>query len=155
MVPLGIVSITLIVLQPLAVGAWCTPCFVAVSAMLIMIALTLDEVVATGQFLGEARREGQPLWRTFWLGGPFGTGRSPVSGSPRCGECPGDGLGCGHALEPAPERGPERVAHARAVGGATPASRWSDAIVAALVILLSLPRGPVGERYGTGHRYIR
>ena len=41
------------------------------------------------------------------------------------------------------------------LGGATPASRWSDAIVAALVILLSLPRGPVGERYGTWHRYIR
>jgi len=41
------------------------------------------------------------------------------------------------------------------LGGATPASRWSDAIVAALVILLSLPRGPVGERYGTWQRFIR
>lgn len=27
------------------------------------------------------------------------------------------------------------------LGGATPASRWSDAIAAALVILLSLPHG--------------
>jgi hypothetical protein len=43
-VPLGVVSITLIVLQPLAVGAWCTPCLIAAAAMLVMIALTLDEV---------------------------------------------------------------------------------------------------------------
>lgn len=68
-VPLGAVSITLIILQPLAVGAWCTPCLIAATAMVIMIALTLDEVVATGQFLVQAKREGQPLWRTFWAGG--------------------------------------------------------------------------------------
>jgi hypothetical protein len=40
------------------------------------------------------------------------------------------------------------------LGGATPTSRWSDAIAAALVILLSLPRGWVGERYGTWERFI-
>ena len=68
-VPLGIVSITLIVLQPIAVGAWCTPCLVAAAAMLIMVSLTLDEVVAMGEFLVLARREGQPLWHTFWAGG--------------------------------------------------------------------------------------
>ena len=50
-VPLGIVSITLIILQPLVVGAWCTPCLIAAAAMLIMISLTLDEVVAMLQFL--------------------------------------------------------------------------------------------------------
>lgn len=68
-VPLGVVSITLIILQPLSVGAWCTPCLIAAAAMLVMIALTLDEVVAMGQFLFQARREGQSLWRVFWLGG--------------------------------------------------------------------------------------
>jgi uncharacterized membrane protein len=68
-VPLGIVSISLIILQPLAVWAWCTPCLIAAAAMLVMIALTLDEVVATLQFLAQAKREGQPLWRTFWMGG--------------------------------------------------------------------------------------
>ena len=41
------------------------------------------------------------------------------------------------------------------LGGATPASKWVDALVATLVILLSLPRGPVHERYGTWERYIR
>ena len=68
-VPLGIVSVTLIILQPVAVGAWCTPCLIAAAAMLVMIPLTLDEVVATLQFLVQARREGQPLWQTFWMGG--------------------------------------------------------------------------------------
>ncbi len=68
-VPLGVVSITLIVLQPIAVGAWCTPCLIAAAAMLVMISLTLDEVVAMIQFLVQAYREGQPLWQVFWIGG--------------------------------------------------------------------------------------
>jgi uncharacterized membrane protein len=68
-VPLGVVSITLIVLQPIAVGAWCTPCLIAAAAMLVMISLTLDEVAAMLQFLVQARREGQPLRRIFWKGG--------------------------------------------------------------------------------------
>lgn len=74
-VPLGVVSITLIILQPVAVGAWCGPCLVAALAMLIMIALTLDEVVAMGLFLVQVHREGQPLWRVFWLGGTLAEGR--------------------------------------------------------------------------------
>jgi uncharacterized membrane protein len=68
-VPLGIVSVTLIILQPIAVGYWCTPCLIAAGAMLIMISLTLDEVAAMVQFLIQARGEGQPFWQTFWMGG--------------------------------------------------------------------------------------
>ena len=41
------------------------------------------------------------------------------------------------------------------LGGATPASKWSDAIAAVLVILFSLPRGALGERYGNWQPYIR
>jgi hypothetical protein len=68
-VPLGIVSIVLVMLQPIAVKAWCTLCLVTAGAMLLMIAPAVDEVVAMGQFLLAARREGKPLWRTFWVGG--------------------------------------------------------------------------------------
>jgi uncharacterized membrane protein len=68
-VPLGVVSISLIILQPLAVGAWCTPCLIAAAAMLVMITLTLDEVVAMLQFLVQARQEGHSLWKIFWQGG--------------------------------------------------------------------------------------
>jgi uncharacterized membrane protein len=68
-VPLGIISIVLVILQPVAVGAWCTLCLVTAAAMLIMISPAVDEVVAMGQFLAGARREGKPFWRTFWTGG--------------------------------------------------------------------------------------
>jgi hypothetical protein len=67
--PLGIVSIVLIVLQPVAVGAWCALCLITAAAMLIMISPAVDEVLATLQFLAGARREGRPFWRTFWAGG--------------------------------------------------------------------------------------
>jgi uncharacterized membrane protein len=50
-VPLGIVSIVLVALQPLAVGAWCTLCLATAAVMLVMIAPALDEVIATVQHL--------------------------------------------------------------------------------------------------------
>jgi uncharacterized membrane protein len=82
-VPLAVVSVTLIILQPVAVGAWCTPCLIAAAAMLVMISLTLDEVVATLQFLAQVRREGQPLWQTFWLGGALREGTDAAPGPVR------------------------------------------------------------------------
>jgi hypothetical protein len=68
-VPLGITSIVLVILQPISVGTWCTLCLVTALFMLVMIPLALDEVVAMFHFLGGAKREGQPLWRIFWVGG--------------------------------------------------------------------------------------
>lgn len=81
-VPLGLVSITLVILQPVAVGAWCTLCLLTATAMLLMIPLTVDEVVAMLQFMVRAVRDGQPFWRTFWRGGTLNGGepdeRSPA-----------------------------------------------------------------------------
>ncbi len=68
-IPLGIVSIVLVIMQPLAVGEWCTLCLFTAAAMLLMIPLSLDEVVAMVQFVARRRREGVSAWRTFWLGG--------------------------------------------------------------------------------------
>ena len=68
-VPLGIVSTVLIMLQPLAVGTWCTLCLVSAAAMAVMIPLTLDEVVAMLQFMSQKKREGVGYWHTFWYGG--------------------------------------------------------------------------------------
>ena len=67
-VPLGVTSIVLVILQPLAVGAWCFLCLLAALAMLAMVPATLDEVVAMLQFLRAVRSEGKPLWRAFWRG---------------------------------------------------------------------------------------
>ena len=38
---------------------------------------------------------------------------------------------------------------------ATTASAWNNVLAGAALILLSLPRGPVGERYGLWQRFIR
>ena len=67
-IPMGVTSIVLVILQPLAVGAWCTLCLVAAVAMLVMVPLSLDEVVAMVQIVLRRRREGVGIWRTFWLG---------------------------------------------------------------------------------------
>lgn len=74
-VPLGVVSIYFIIIQPIEIGTWCALCLIAALAMIIMIPYTLDELVAMGQFLIQSRRRGEPFWRTFFMGGA-----SPGSG---------------------------------------------------------------------------
>ena len=207
-VPLGIVSITLMILQPVVVGAWCGPCLVAALAMMIMIALTLDEVVAMGQFLVQARREGQSLWQVFWLGGSLTEGARDERPT-RPDVVSAKAMVWGVALPwnllasaaigvwllaaPAVLGSAPPAAHSdhlvgalvvtvaltaladvgRALrfinvlfgawfiaapwllGGATTAAAWNDVLAGVALILLSLPRGPVGERYGISQRLIR
>lgn len=84
-VPLGVTSIVLVILQPLMVGTWCTLCLVAAVAMLIMVPLALDEVIAMTQFMLQARRAKKPLWRIFWMGGSIDNGadkRTPAYDAP-------------------------------------------------------------------------
>lgn len=69
-IPPGVTSITLVILQPLAVGAWCTLCLATAAVMLAMVPPAIDEVVATMQALAGARRRGHSLWRSFWEGIP-------------------------------------------------------------------------------------
>ena len=68
-IPLGVVSIYFIIIQPLIIGTWSTPALIAGLAMLIMIPFALDEVIAMGQYLRWSKREGKPLIRTFFKGG--------------------------------------------------------------------------------------
>jgi hypothetical protein len=68
-IPLGAISIILIILQPLAVGSWCSICLFTAIVMLMMIPCTFDEVFASIQFLKASKKEGRSLWRTFWFGG--------------------------------------------------------------------------------------
>lgn len=67
--PLGVVSIYFVIIQPIIIGTWCSLCLIAALAMALMIPYSLDEFVAMGQFLTWARRNGKPFWRTFWTGG--------------------------------------------------------------------------------------
>jgi nucleoside-diphosphate-sugar epimerase/uncharacterized membrane protein len=82
-VPLGVVSIYFIIIQPIMIGTWCTLCLAAALAMLIMIPFTLDELVAMGQYLVQSHRRGESVLRTFFMGGA-----SPSSGKD---ELPGFG----------------------------------------------------------------
>lgn len=80
-VPLGVVSIYFIVIQPIMIGTWCTLCLLAAFAMLVMIPFALDELVAMGQFLVQSHRRGEPFWRTFFTGGASpGSGRDEHPG---------------------------------------------------------------------------
>ena len=67
-VPLGAVSIVFIIIQPIVIGTWCTLCLVAAVAMLLQIPYSFDEILATGQFLRERRRQGKSLWHVMLHG---------------------------------------------------------------------------------------
>ena len=67
-IPPGVTSIVLVILQPVSIGAWCTLCLVASVAMLLMVSPALDEVIATGQFLLRTKRKHGNVWRAFWRG---------------------------------------------------------------------------------------
>ncbi len=68
-IPLGFVSIFLVISQPLTVGAWCTFCLVTAAIMLPMIPLQIDEVIAMGQHMVQRKQKGDSLWKVFWKGG--------------------------------------------------------------------------------------
>ncbi|PJK28203.1 vitamin K epoxide reductase family protein [Minwuia thermotolerans] len=67
-VPLGAISIFFIVIQPIMIGTYCTLCLIAAAAMLIQIPYSVDELVATGQFLARRHRAGRPVLRIFFTG---------------------------------------------------------------------------------------
>jgi nucleoside-diphosphate-sugar epimerase len=67
-VPLGAVSITFIIIQPILLDTWCTLCLMAAAAMLLQIPFSVDELVATGQFLLRRKRAGHSLLRAFIFG---------------------------------------------------------------------------------------
>jgi len=66
--PLFIVTLVLLVLQPVAVHAWCTLCLIIAAGMLLLVPLALDEVIAAMQFLVQSARDGRPFWETLWGG---------------------------------------------------------------------------------------
>ena len=210
-VPLGAVSIFLVIMQPLAVGAWSTIALITAAAMLVMIPLTLDEVVAMGQFVLRKRREGAGLWRTFIYGDTVDGGgdddRSPSFPPPagRAAAASVWGVSVSWTLLASAAIGIWLMA-APAVLGSDAAAADSDHLVGALVVCvaviaaaelaramrflniafgvwllaapwllegagaagvvsnmsagvallaLSLPKGPISERYGTAERFIR
>ncbi|MBU2134839.1 MAG: vitamin K epoxide reductase family protein, partial [Alphaproteobacteria bacterium] len=67
-VPLGVVSIGFIIIQPIVIGTWCTLCLIGAAAMLIQVPYAMDELLASLQFLMRRKRAGHPILRTLLVG---------------------------------------------------------------------------------------
>jgi uncharacterized membrane protein len=68
-IPLGIVSAVLVVMQGTVVGAWCFLCLVTAVISLLLVALAYDEVWSTLQYLKRVwrrTRKVRVLWYVFW-----------------------------------------------------------------------------------------
>lgn len=209
-VPLGVTSIFFIIIQPTVIGTWCTLCLIAALAMLVQIPYSLDEVLATAQFLKERVRSGKPFWRTFLRGdiieggsedrsatfesSPFAVARDIVGGGVNI---PWPLLAVGaigiwlmftrltfgtestmadsdhivgslvvtfSIIAWAEVARPVRFINVLfgfwlciapwVFTGDSTAATWNSVICGLLLILLSLPRGPVKSRYGNWNRYI-
>ena len=206
-VPLGLVSITLVVLQPVVVGHWCALCLVIAAAMLLMITVAVDEVFAMVQFMRLSLNQGKTFWRTF-LAGEIGENgqnkkpRAPTRGATvyhmvwmiRGVSVPSTLvasalLGIWLMVLPAVWRTTAAAANSDHVAGAliiatsvivmsevvrkgrhfnvllgawviigssllngaNPMPCWNGVITGLLIIVLSLPRGEIRERYGSWH----
>ncbi|BCA96617.1 vitamin K epoxide reductase [Legionella antarctica] len=67
-VPLGVVSITFIIIQPILLNTWCTLCLIGAAAMLIQVPYSFDELVATSMFLWRRWKAGRPILRVLLFG---------------------------------------------------------------------------------------
>ncbi|XKH60433.1 NAD-dependent epimerase/dehydratase family protein [Halomonas sediminis] len=77
-VPLGVVSVTFIIIQPILIGTWCTLCLIQAGAMLLQIAYAFNEFVATGEFLKRRYRAGAPMLKIFFTGDTDEGEREPI-----------------------------------------------------------------------------
>jgi uncharacterized membrane protein len=64
--PLGLVSVLLVIAQPVLLGAWCTLCLASALISVCMIGPAMDEVLASLQYLKRVHGRGQSAWNAFW-----------------------------------------------------------------------------------------
>jgi hypothetical protein len=64
----GLVATFGILVQPLFFGTWSSLMLLLALLMMGTVILSVDEVVATLQFIVRARRDGTPYWQAFWVG---------------------------------------------------------------------------------------
>lgn len=63
-IPIGIVSIILVILQGIAVKYWCFLCLITAAISLLLIILAYDEVISSCIYLYEVKKRGS--WSTLW-----------------------------------------------------------------------------------------
>jgi hypothetical protein len=64
--PLGVVSVTLVILQPVLFDSWCTLCLASGLVSVLMIGPAMDEMLASLQHLKRERQRGHSTWQAFW-----------------------------------------------------------------------------------------
>jgi hypothetical protein len=64
--PLGIVSVTLVILQPVFFHTWCTLCVASAVISVLMIGPAMDEILASLQYIKRQSQHGRSAWRVFW-----------------------------------------------------------------------------------------
>ncbi|MBA9077239.1 MULTISPECIES: vitamin K epoxide reductase family protein [Rufibacter] len=64
--PLGMVSILLVILQPVMFDAWCTLCLASAVISLVMVGPAMDEMLASLQYMRRVKDSGISLWKAFW-----------------------------------------------------------------------------------------
>ncbi|MGQ0589540.1 MAG: vitamin K epoxide reductase family protein [Sphingosinicella sp.] len=66
--PLGVVSILFIIIQPIVIGTWSIIALIGAAAILIQIPYSLDELIASGQFIRRRVKAGQNFLRILFTG---------------------------------------------------------------------------------------
>jgi nucleoside-diphosphate-sugar epimerase len=66
--PLGVVSILFVIIQPIVIGTWSTLALIAALAVLVQIPYSLDELLASLQFVRRRMRAGQDGLHVFLFG---------------------------------------------------------------------------------------
>lgn len=74
--PLGIVSISFIIIQPILIGTWSTLALIGAAAMLIQIPYSLDELLASLQFLRRRATAGRNWFTVLIKGDTDADGRN-------------------------------------------------------------------------------
>jgi uncharacterized membrane protein len=64
--PLGLVSLVLVIAQPVFFHAWCTLCLTSALISVSMIGPAMDEILASLQHLKRERARGRSVWAAFW-----------------------------------------------------------------------------------------
>lgn len=64
--PLGLVSILLVISQPVFLNAWCTLCLASAVISVVMISPAMDELLASLQYLQRVKIHGHSVWKAFW-----------------------------------------------------------------------------------------
>lgn len=64
--PLGMISILLVILQPVMFDAWCTLCLASAAVSLAMVGPAMDEMLASLQYMKRVKDANVSTWKAFW-----------------------------------------------------------------------------------------